>query len=72
MKTKRLGYVAMDQYGTTHHIDSKYPRQWLLNYYGRKHADKIYHDNLKTGKTDHVGWVIAGHWFNVYQVFPLH
>jgi hypothetical protein len=57
------GYLAVDQYGTSYFIGNNPPRKWLLDYFGKKHASKIY-----TGKSEHIGWVIAGHWLAVYKV----
>lgn len=67
----QLGFMAVDQYNTVHHLSGKYPRKQLLKLYDRKHADKIYRDT-PNGGTIHVGWIIAGRWFNVYQVHSLH
>ncbi len=68
---KRLGYMAVDQYGTTHHLDGKFPRKQLLDIYGVTSAQKIYIDRKSGENSVHVGWIVSGHWFNVYQVFPL-
>ena len=57
------GYLAVDQYGTSYFIGNCPPRKWLLNYFGKKHAEKMYCD-----KYEHIGWVIAGHWLTVYKV----
>ena len=65
------GYMAIDQYGQAYHIGRNLPRKWLLNYFGRKHANKMYVDR-KDGGSKHVGWVIAGHWLTVYRVLDLH
>ena len=71
MKAKPLGYMAKDQYGNTYHMyNEKHPRKWLLNHFGRKHADRMYIDS-SDGKGVHTGWVIAGHWLSVYKVYPL-
>jgi len=65
--TDIIGFMATDQYGQTYHIGNNPPRQWLLNYFGRKHADKMYRDT-KAGKVRHVGYIIAGLWLDVYRV----
>ena len=62
-----LGYMATDQYGETYHIGDNPPRQWLLDRLGRKHADKMYCDT-KSGKTRHIGYVIACRWLTIYRV----
>jgi len=51
---KRIGYMAIDQYGQTYHTDGNAPRKWLLNHLGRKRADKMYIDR-NDGTTAHVG-----------------
>lgn len=64
---KLVGYLGIDQYGGKY-IIKKYPRKELLEQLGRKHADKIYIDNVKTGKPMHCGYYIAGLWIDVYKV----
>ena len=64
-KMKR-GYMAIYDGGTLHIKDNP-PRKWLLDYFGRKHAEKIYIDT-KEGKPRHVGYIIAGNWITVYAV----
>jgi len=61
-------YMAIDQYGQTFH-GLTYPRKELCEILGNKHADKMYVDK-KNGDILHVGYVIAGHWLNVYKVCP--
>ena len=62
-------YMAIDQYGQTYH-GLEVPRRDLLRELGRKHAAKMYVDT-KSGKTFHIGWVIAGLWLTVYEVIPM-
>jgi hypothetical protein len=57
--------LARDQYGQTISIPGKYPRKELLDYFGRKHASKMYVDK-KDGKTVHRGYVIAGYWLSLW------
>ena len=59
-----IGFLAIDQYGNRFRIE-KHPRKELLALHGRKHAAKMYRDP----DARHVGYVIAGHW---YEVFELH
>ncbi len=66
MTMSRLGYLGLDQYGDTYHIN-KHPRKELLEQLGCKHASKMYVDT-KSGDTKHVGYVVAGRWINVYVV----
>lgn len=60
-------YMAIDQYGSTEHSLGPYPRKELLDRYGRKRASKIYIDKTD-GSSIHIGWIIAGRWFTVYEV----
>ena len=61
-----LGYMATDQYGSTYHIGDNPPRKWLLNYFDRKHARKMYVD--RGFRSVHVGYVIAGMWLTIRRV----
>ena len=62
-----MGYIAVDQYNQIYHIGNHPPRKWLLNYFGRQHAKKMYCD-AKNGKVRHTGYVIAGYWLSIYRV----
>lgn len=62
----RYQFVAMDERGQAYFIDSKYPRKWLLDYFGRQHADKMYIDTGRGHK--HIGYIIAGLWLTIYQI----
>lgn len=63
-------YMAVDQYGQTYH-GLKNPRKDLMEKLSRKHVDKMYVDNTKTGKTRHSGYIIGGLWLSVYEVKPI-
>lgn len=65
----RDSYVAFDQWGGVYHIGRNPPRKWLLEHFCRQHAGKIYID-LTTGKALHVGYVVAGHWCDVFKITP--
>ena len=69
MKTTndQLGYIAIDQYGMMYQIGKNPPRKWLLNIFGRQHADKMYCDTVN-GEPRHIGYIIAGLWLSVYRV----
>ena len=68
---KQVGYMAIDQYGTTHHLPGvKHPRKALLAMFDRKHAAKMYADR-KDGSSHHIGWIINGLWLRVYRVVDL-
>jgi len=58
--------LAIDQYGSRLLLPGKHPRKELLALLDRKHADKVYCDR-KDGSTVHVGYVVAGRWFTLYQ-----
>lgn len=62
----KLGYLAMDQHGECIHIQ-EHPRKTLLEKLGRKHAFKVFRDT-KDGNAVHVGYCVAGRWFDVYEV----
>lgn len=62
-----MNYMAIDQYGQTHHDLGPHPRKGLLEKLGRKHASKMYVDKAD-GTTKHVGWIIGGLWLTVYEV----
>ena len=59
-------FMAVDQYGNTHHGLS-FPRRDLLALVGRRHADKMYVDR-RDGTAAHIGYVIGGLWLTVYEV----
>ncbi len=67
-----IAYMAVDQHGAIYHIGHNAPRKWLLTHFDRKHAELMYRDSIRTGKSRHVGWVIARRWLEVFRVFPLH
>jgi hypothetical protein len=60
-------FIAIDQYGNKEFIES-HPRKELCELHGVKHADKIY----RGPDARHVGYVVAGHWYEVLKITPLH
>ena len=56
-------YMGHDQYGT-HYSIAKHPRKELCEQFNVKHAAKMYID--RPDGAYHVGYIIAGHWINVY------
>lgn len=68
-KQNHIGYVAIDQYGTTHHLTdpTRHPRKQLLDILCATHADKIYVDG-PDGESEHIGYVIAGGWYRIHEV----
>ena len=61
-----LGYIGIDQYNNHYHI-KKHPRKELLDQLGATHASKMYAD-LKGGGSRETGYVINGHWVDVYSI----
>ena len=59
-------FLAIDQYGQEVFID-KNPRKELLKHHGVQHADKMYRDD-ENGKAIHVGYIVAGHWYDVLKI----
>ncbi len=66
--SKKL-YLAINQDGRLYFIGPNPPRKWLLNYFGRKHADKMYRDT-KDGRTYHTGYIIAREYLAIFEVKP--
>jgi hypothetical protein len=64
----KLGYLGIDQYGT-HYVLKEHPRKELMEQIGCKHVDKMFVD-LKSGGSREKGYVIAGHWIDIYEVHP--
>ena len=58
--------IAIDQYGNQHYLPGVHPRKELLQIMDCKHAAKMYRDK-KDGSVVHVGYVVAGKWFTLYQ-----
>lgn len=67
------GHMGIDQFGETYHSLGRFPRKALLERLDATHADKMYVDSSRVGgRTSHTGWIIRGHWINVYRVLSLH
>lgn len=60
-------YLGIDQYGTHYNL-KKYPRKELLEWFDRKHADKMYRD-VEDG-VRHVGYIIGGLWIEIFKISP--
>lgn len=63
---KQVGYIGIDQYGGTYQIQ-KHPLKELCKQLGRTSAQKMYRDTTG-GTAKHVGYVIGGHWIEVFTV----
>ena len=67
VKTKQVNnFIAFDHYGNSYKIGNNPPRKWLLEYFCRKHADKMYCDTIDGVK--HIGYIITGHWLRIKRV----
>lgn len=64
-----IGYLAIGHRGTVLHLTDtdRSPRAQLLQRLGRSSARKIYRD-LRDGSYRHVGYIVAGEWFDVHEV----
>ena len=62
-------FIAVNQYGDKVFIEN-HPRKELMERSGVKHADKMYRNN-PDGSARHVGYVVAGNWWEVLKVEPL-
>ena len=69
MKKPQKFFMAVDQYGNTFH-NLKHPRKDLCEKLGRQHVDRMYVDT-KDGKSYHCGYIIGGHWLDVFEVIPM-
>lgn len=66
-----IKYVAFDQFGNTIKLHTNHPRKELMEHFGTKHADKMYREAPLGVPDYHVGYVVAGHWCDVYKATPL-
>ena len=62
-----LGYLAVDQYGSTYQIGDNPPRKWLMEHLCNQHASKMYVDTVD-GTSRHAGYVIGGLWLTIHRV----
>ncbi len=65
----KIGYMAVGNRGNTIHLtdSEKHPRGQLLEKLGATHADKMYVDT-EDGFSKHIGYIVWGEWFTVYEV----
>lgn len=61
-----VGYLGVDQYGDKYVLHD-HPRKELTEKLGSQHVAKMYVD-FKDGHTEHVGYIVAGRWIQVYEV----
>jgi len=59
-------FIALDQYGS-HYKINKHPRKELMEMFCRSHVSKMYVDT-KEGRVKHIGYIIAGHWLEVFKL----
>ena len=64
----KLGLMAIGNDGSTIHLgDTKFPRKELLEKTGYSKADKMFVDD-KDGNAKHIGYVIGGVWYQIYEI----
>lgn len=64
-----LTHIARDcQSNETIHLFTEDPKQELLEHFDRKTAEPMYVDSKTREHTYHTGWIIAGHWLEIYKV----
>ena len=64
-----LGIMAIGHRGTVlHGLPVKYPRKALLARLSARNARKVYTDRIDTGESIHIGYIVNGEWFTLYQV----
>jgi hypothetical protein len=64
-----MKFIAFDQWGNSYKLNTAHPRKELCELFGRQHVSKIYVDDNIIG-SQHVGYIIAGHWLMVYKLSP--
>lgn len=68
---RRIGYIAIGSNVKAHEYltdPDAHPRGQLLRRLGVTSARKIYSDT-KSGTVKHIGYVAAGVWFRIYEVY---
>lgn len=63
-------YMAIGNNGEVLH-GLEYPRKSLLERLGRQHASRVFRDSADGEKTWHVGYIVAGTWWDLYEVTPM-
>lgn len=66
----KLGYLACGHFGSVHHLKNRdrSPRQQLLERCGRTGAKKMYCDHKDTKEAMHIGYIVGGEWYTIYEV----
>lgn len=69
--TTKVKYLAIAEHAlyssSPIYLTTDHPRKELLERLNAKRADKIYVDDTN-GQAAHVGYIIAGVWYTLYQV----
>jgi hypothetical protein len=65
-----MKFVAFDQYGQVYKLKTAHPRKELMELLDASSAQKMYRDN-KSGESYHAGYVIRGHWIEVFATTPI-
>lgn len=58
--------IAINQFNDIIPVDPKAPKRSLMEHFGRKRGARMYRDT-KDGKVLHVGYVVAGHWCELFE-----
>lgn len=68
---KHRYFLAVGHHGTYHWLNNTiHPRKALLEACGRRSAQKIYIDKADGKSMRHVGYIVAGEWFDIFKVEP--
>ena len=66
-KTKTIGYIGIDQYGSHYHIDKSPLKELKEKYCLPGKVSKMYCDNTD-GETKEKGYVIGNLWIGLYRL----
>ena len=59
--------LAINQHGERMYLPGVHPRKELLKALTATHAQKMYIDSMKGGQSHHVGYVVRGGWWTLYN-----
>lgn len=62
----QYNYIGIDQYNQLCRIKA-HPRKELMEWLSATHARKMFLDH-KDGNSYHIGYVIRGHWIEVFKL----
>ena len=70
MTIQQPKYLGINQYVDKIMIYSKYPRKYLIQYFGNTYIQKMYEDD-ENGRPTHIGYIINKEWFKLYKLEEL-